>query len=48
MKSYDNTLVVGVSQFGLDNGIILPVNIDFSSAPHLIIVAPSGSGKLTY
>ena len=45
MKSYDNTLVVGVSQFGLDNGIILPVNIDFSSAPHLIIVAPSGSGK---
>ncbi len=45
MKSYDNTLVVGVSQFGLDNNIILPVKIDFSSVPHLIIVAPSGSGK---
>lgn len=38
-------LIIGVSQFGLDNGLILPVQIDFSSAPHLIIVAPSGSGK---
>lgn len=45
MMSYDNTLVIGVSQIGISNGFVLPVKIDFSSVPHLIIVAPSGSGK---
>lgn len=45
MKCYDNKLCVGVSQLGLDNGFVLPVNIDFNSVPHLLIVAPSGSGK---
>ena len=45
MKSHDNTLVVGVSPKGLNNGFAIPVKIDFSSIPHLIIVAPSGSGK---
>lgn len=45
MMKYDNTLVVGVNRIGLDNGFILPVKIDFSSVPHLLIVAPSGSGK---
>lgn len=50
MKS-DDTLIIGVNQIGLTNGFILPVKVDFSSVPHLIIVAPSGSGKtylLTY
>lgn len=51
MMNYDDTLIVGVNQIGLTNGFILPVRIDFSSVPHLLIVAPSGSGKtylLTY
>lgn len=51
MMNYDDTLIVGVNQIGLTNGFLLPVKIDFSSVPHLLIVAPSGSGKtylLTY
>lgn len=46
-----NILTVGYSQFTISKGFILPVKIDFSSVPHLLIVAPSGSGKtylLTY
>ena len=45
MMNYDDTLIVGVNQIGLTNGFVLPVRIDFSSVPHLLIVAPSGSGK---
>lgn len=45
MKSSDNKIVVGASQIGLSNGVNIPVCIDFSSVPHLLIVAPSGSGK---
>ena len=51
MKCNNNILTVGYSQFGISNGFIPPVKIDFSSVPHLLIVAPSGSGKtylLTY
>ncbi len=51
MKNYDDTLIVGVNQTGLTNGFVLPVKINFSAVPHLLIVAPSGSGKtylLTY
>lgn len=51
MMNYDDTLIVGVNQIGLTNGFVLPVRIDFLAVPHLLIVAPSGSGKtylLTY
>ena len=51
MMKYDNSFIIGISQKGLDNGFVLPVKVNFSSVPHLICVAPSGSGKtyaLTY
>ena len=44
MNSTDR-FVVGYEQSALDVGVKLPVSIDFSVVPHLLIVAPSGSGK---
>lgn len=49
--TYDHSFVVGAEQSALTRGLILPVRVDFSSVPHLLIAAPSGSGKtylLTY
>lgn len=51
MMSCNDKFYVGVSQQNLLQGFVLPVSIDFSKVPHLLIVAPSGSGKtylLTY
>lgn len=48
---WDNSFFVGVEQTALLHGLLLPQKIDFSKVPHLLIVAPSGSGKtylLTY
>ena len=48
---YDNTIVVGAAQAALSHGLLIPQKIDFSKVPHLLIAAPSGSGKtylLTY
>ncbi len=48
---YDNTFCVGVEQAALTHGLLIPQKIDFSRVPHLLIAAPSGSGKtylLTY
>lgn len=47
----DLTLKVGADQAMLTQGLKVPVKVDFGSAPHLLIAAPSGSGKtylLTY
>lgn len=49
--NYNNTFVVGAEQSALSHGILIPQRVDFSRVPHLLIVAPSGSGKtylLTY
>ncbi len=51
MMKLDNSLTVGVDQAALLHGVWIPLKIDFSKVPHLLIVAPSGSGKtylLTY
>ena len=51
MKYYDNSIIVGIDQTIFAQGVKVPVKVDFSSVPHLLIVAPSGSGKtylLTY
>lgn len=48
---YDNSFLVGAEQSALTRGLVIPTKIDFSSVPHLLIAAPSGSGKtylLTY
>ena len=49
--NYDNTLCVGAEQSALTLGLLITKRIDFDRAPHLLIAAPSGSGKtylLTY
>lgn len=51
MKFNDLILTVGVDQLALSKGLKIPVKVDFGSVPHLLIAAPSGSGKtylLTY
>lgn len=51
MKYYDNSIIVGIDQTIFAQGVKVPVTVDFSSVPHMLIVAPSGSGKtylLTY
>lgn len=51
MMIYDNSFTVGAEQSALSQHLIIPAKIDFSKVPHLLIVAPSGSGKtylLTY
>ena len=45
MTSCNNTLIVGADSTALTLGTIIPRRIDCSKVPHLIIVAPSGSGK---
>lgn len=51
MMMSDLTLKVGADQTALSQGLKIPVKIDFGGVPHLLIAAPSGSGKtylLTY
>lgn len=48
---YDLAFTVGVEQSALTHGLVIPQKVDFSRVPHLLIAAPSGSGKtylLTY
>lgn len=48
---FDLTLTVGADQAALIQGLKIPVKVDFGSVPHLLMAAPSGSGKtylLTY
>lgn len=45
MKYAENEFCVGISQSALQQGLTVPVTVDFSKVPHLLIVAPSGSGK---
>lgn len=47
----NNIFTVGAEQSALSHGLIVPQRVDFSRVPHLLIAAPSGSGKtylLTY
>ena len=51
MRFESSKLTVGVDLSILSQGVKVPVTVDFSSVPHMLIVAPSGSGKtylLTY
>lgn len=51
MRFDSSKLTVGVDLSILSQGVKVPVAVDFSSVPHMLIVAPSGSGKtylLTY
>lgn len=51
MRFDSSKLSVGVDLSILSQGVKVPVTVDFSSVPHMLIVAPSGSGKtylLTY
>lgn len=51
MRFDSSKLTVGVDLSILSQGVKVPVTLDFSSVPHMLIVAPSGSGKtylLTY
>ena len=51
MRFDSSKLTVGVDLSILSQGVKVPVTVDFSSVPHMLIVAPSGSGKtylLTY
>lgn len=51
MRFDSSKLTVGVDLSILSQGVKVPVTVDFSSLPHMLIVAPSGSGKtylLTY
>lgn len=51
MRFDSSKLTVGVDLSILSQGVKVPVTVDFSSVPHMLIVAPSGRGKtylLTY
>ena len=51
MRFDSSKLTDGVDLSILSQGVKVPVTVDFSSVPHMLIVAPSGSGKtylLTY
>lgn len=51
MRFDSSKLTIGVDLSILSQGVKVPVTVDFSSVPHMLIVAPSGSGKtylLTY
>lgn len=43
--SFDLRLTVGADQAALAAGLKAPVRVDFASTPHLLLAAPSGSGK---
>lgn len=48
---YDLAFTVGVEQSALTHSLLIPQKVDFGRVPHLLIAAPSGSGKtylLTY
>ena len=45
MMKYSKIFVAGISQKALDKGFALPLKIDFSKSPHLLLSAPSGAGK---
>lgn len=48
MKSVNSDglkFAIGVEQKALENGVQIPLYINFLKVPHLLIVAPSGSGK---
>lgn len=45
MRFDSSKLTVGVDLSILSQGVKVPVTVDFSSVPHMLIVAPSGSGK---
>ncbi len=42
---YSTSFIIGVEQFALNEGFCVPVTVDFHKAPHMLIAAPSGSGK---
>lgn len=41
----NNIIVVGAEQSALSHGLLIPQKVDFGRVPHLLIAAPSGSGK---
>lgn len=41
----DFRFFAGFEQKSLSSGVRVPLQVDFRAAPHLLIVAPSGSGK---
>ena len=41
----EHKFCVGIDEKLFNQGLIVPVYIDFDKAPHLLLVAPSGSGK---
>ncbi len=43
--SFDLRLTVGADQTALAAGLKVQVRVDFASTPHLLLAAPSGSGK---
>lgn len=44
-KTEESRIFVGFEQKALFHGDLIPLQIDFRAAPHLLIVASSGSGK---
>lgn len=51
MPTCDHSIIVGADYSALTHGLRVPRKVDFARVPHLLIVAPSGSGKtylLTY
>ena len=51
IMNWDNIFTVGADSSALIHGLKIPRKVDFSRVPHLLIAAPSGSGKtylLTY
>lgn len=42
--NYDLSFTVGVDTMALHGFVILRARVNFASQPHLLIVAPSGSG----
>lgn len=45
IMNWDNTFTVGADSSALIHGLKIPRKVDFSRVPHLLIAAPSGSGK---
>lgn len=41
----DLSFCVGIDEIAFKHGLLLPIYIDFQKIPHLLIAAPSGSGK---
>lgn len=45
MMKYNVSFNIGVEQKALSQGFVLPIKIDFNKSPHLLLSAPTGSGK---